>query len=90
MRATESTATVRVRASHRGVALGPSDPRHLGRWQLVGRLGQGGMGTVNLGVDASARTAAIKVVHPHLASDASFMERFRREASLATQVDSRF
>jgi len=35
--------------------LEPSDPRLIGPYQLVGRLGAGGMGRVFLGVSAAGR-----------------------------------
>lgn len=53
----------------------------LGKYQIVERLGRGGMATVyrayQPGMD---RFVAVKVMHPQYADDASFIERFRREA----------
>ncbi|RFU38360.1 serine/threonine protein kinase [Actinomadura logoneensis] len=66
--------------------LGPEDPRSLGPYRLVGRLGRGGMGTVLLGADASGRKVAVKVINRELASEAAFRDRFRREVTAARQV----
>ncbi|MFF3314357.1 hypothetical protein ACFYV5_02460 [Streptomyces sp. NPDC003035] len=47
----------------------PGDPRRLGRWELCGRLGEGGMGTVHLG-RCGRRLAAVKTLRADLAGDA--------------------
>ncbi|MEV5573974.1 protein kinase [Spirillospora sp. NPDC052269] len=65
------------------------DPGRLGPYRLTARLGQGGMGTVLLGEDASGRHVAVKVVNPGLAEDEVFRTRFRREVTAARRV-SRF
>ncbi|HEX6312422.1 MAG TPA: serine/threonine-protein kinase, partial [Acidimicrobiia bacterium] len=65
------------------------DPRRLGRWRLVGRLGAGGMGVVYLGRGRRARRVAIKVPRADLARDPAFRERFRREAAAASAVAAR-
>jgi serine/threonine protein kinase/tetratricopeptide (TPR) repeat protein len=53
----------------------------LGRYQVIQRLGRGGMADVyrayQPGLD---RYVAIKVMHAHLAEDSDFITRFRREA----------
>ncbi|GAA3927710.1 hypothetical protein GCM10023085_06130 [Actinomadura viridis] len=67
-------------------ALGPEDPRELGDYRLLARIGRGGMGTVFLGEDASGRRVAVKVINRELASEDSFRERFRREVTAARQV----
>ncbi|WP_433554905.1 serine/threonine-protein kinase [Pseudonocardia xinjiangensis] len=59
------------------------DPRTLGRYRVVSRLGNGGLGRVLLGVDDAGRRVALKVVHPQLAALPGFRERFRREVQLA-------
>jgi serine/threonine protein kinase len=48
------------------------------------------MGRVYLGTSNSRIRAAVKVMHSRLARDASFRERFRREADLAKRVSGRF
>ncbi|MEV4253726.1 serine/threonine-protein kinase [Spirillospora sp. NPDC049652] len=67
-------------------SLGPEDPRNLGPYRLLGRLGRGGMGTVLLGEDAAGRRVAVKVINRELASEGPFRERFRREVTAARQV----
>ena len=67
--------------------LEPDDPRTLGGYRLLRRLGAGGMGRVYLARDVSSgRTAAVKVVHPHFAVDEEFRRRFRREVDSARRV----
>ena len=61
-----------------------SDPRTIGRYRIVGRLGTGGMATVYL-ADADGYVA-VKLVHEHLAADAEFRVRFERETRLAARV----
>ncbi|MFF0451619.1 PQQ-binding-like beta-propeller repeat protein [Streptomyces sp. NPDC004609] len=55
------------------------DPRGMGPYTLVGRLGQGGMGVVYLARAAGGRTVAVKTVHPTMADTPGFRERFARE-----------
>jgi serine/threonine protein kinase len=62
------------------------DPSQLGTYRLLRRLGQGGMGAVYLGESQAGLKVAIKVIHPHLASNEEFRERFRSEVELARQV----
>lgn len=48
------------------------------------------MAQVWLGVDHdTAEHVAVKILHPHLATDAAFVERFRREAAAAASLDHR-
>ncbi|WEV26101.1 serine/threonine-protein kinase [Streptomyces sp. 71268] len=66
--------------------LEPDDPRRIGAYRLLRRLGSGGMGRVYLGRSAGGRTVAVKLVHPHFATDAQFRARFRREVEAARRV----
>ncbi len=62
------------------------EPRTIGAYRLLGRLGAGGMGRVYLGRSAGGRTVAVKIVHPHFAADEEFRARFRREVEAARRV----
>ncbi|WP_181764942.1 serine/threonine-protein kinase [Streptomyces albidus (ex Kaewkla and Franco 2022)] len=66
--------------------LEPDDPRTIGPYRLLRRIGVGGMGRVYLARSASGRTVAVKVVHPHFCTDEQFRERFRREVASARRV----
>ncbi|MEU7257738.1 serine/threonine-protein kinase [Streptomyces rimosus] len=66
--------------------LGADDPRVIGAYRLLGRLGAGGMGRVYLGRSAGGRTVAVKSVHARLAADDRFRARFRREVESARRV----
>ena len=71
--------------------LGPSDdPRMMGRigtYEIVGRLGHGGMGVVFKAFDPSLnRYVAIKMLTPMLVSSVVFKQRFLREARSAAAV----
>ncbi|MEE2044767.1 serine/threonine-protein kinase, partial [Nocardiopsis tropica] len=66
----------------------PGDPRTVGGYRTVGRLGSGGMGAVYAAADPSGRLIAVKLVHADLAADRDFRARFHREASLVRRVVS--
>ncbi|MFD7665227.1 protein kinase [Streptomyces sp. NPDC059788] len=66
--------------------LGADDPRVIGTYRLLGRLGAGGMGRVYLGRSAGGRTVAVKSVHAQFAADDQFRARFRREVESARRV----
>ncbi|MFD6953485.1 MULTISPECIES: serine/threonine-protein kinase [unclassified Nocardiopsis] len=67
-----------------------TDPERIGRYRLIGRLGAGGMGQVFFGRSAGGRAVAIKRIHPHMAADTSFRQRFAREVTAARQVSGAF
>ncbi|MFI9242262.1 PQQ-binding-like beta-propeller repeat protein [Streptomyces sp. NPDC053086] len=67
-------------------SLQPDDPRELGSYRMLRRLGAGGMGRVYLARSPGGRTVAVKVVRPDLAADTGFRERFRHEAEIAQAV----
>ncbi len=59
-----------------------------GRYELHRRLGRGGMAEVFLARDQLLdRPVAVKVLFPEFATDQSFVERFRREATAAANLN---
>ncbi|MEV6348915.1 serine/threonine-protein kinase [Actinoplanes sp. NPDC051851] len=69
-----------------GQPLRPADPSRLGDYELIGRLGEGGMGTVYLARTGSGVLVAVKMVRADLAHDDEFRRRFRSEVDRARQV----
>ncbi|MFG2429045.1 protein kinase [Streptomyces sp. NPDC048590] len=63
-----------------------SDPRAVGPFRLLRRLGGGGMGQVFLGRSRGGLLVAVKLVRPELAGDAGFRRRFAREVRAAKEV----
>ncbi|HET9518167.1 MAG TPA: serine/threonine-protein kinase, partial [Actinoplanes sp.] len=70
------------------IPLRPGDPRRLGRYELLGRLGEGGMGTIFLARGPQDVPVAVKVVRADLDFDldGEFRRRFRSEVNRARQV----
>ncbi|MBP3077930.1 PQQ-binding-like beta-propeller repeat protein [Streptomyces sp. CHA1] len=62
------------------------DPRRIGPFEVLSRLGAGGMGLVYLARSASGRRVAIKTVRTELAEDQLFRVRFTREVEAARAV----
>ena len=61
--------------------------RELGEYRVLRRLGAGGMAEVYLAEQISlGRQVALKVLQPHLAGDASYVERFKNEARAAASL----
>jgi serine/threonine-protein kinase len=58
-----------------------------GRYLIEGRIAVGGMATVYRAVDTRLdRVLALKVMHPRLAEDVAFVERFIREAKAVAKL----
>lgn len=66
--------------------LGAGDPRRIGSYRTVARLGRGGMGQVYLARSPGGRPVAVKVVAPELADDPEFRRRFALETEAARLV----
>lgn len=59
-----------------------------GHYELLGVLGEGGMGRVYRAHDTTTnRVVALKVLPPHAVQDRTFEQRFRREAELAASLN---
>ncbi|WP_030219558.1 serine/threonine-protein kinase [Streptomyces sp. NRRL WC-3626] len=58
--------------------LNPEDPLALGDFELLGRIGQGGMGQVYLGESLGGEPAAVKVIKPSVV-DSESRQRFAQE-----------
>ncbi|WP_329525740.1 protein kinase domain-containing protein [Streptomyces sp. NBC_01462] len=71
-------------------SLDGSDPSHIGRYRLVGRLGEGGMGRVYLARSPGGRPVAVKVINDHLRHDEHALSRFRREVETLGTVRSAY
>ncbi|WP_308017287.1 serine/threonine-protein kinase, partial [Streptomyces griseus] len=62
------------------------DPRAVGPYRTLARLGAGGMGVVYLARSAGGALAAVKVIRAEHADDPGFRARFRREAEAAARI----
>jgi len=66
--------------------LRPGDPDRLSGYELIGRLGVGGQGTVFLGEGDGGRRVAIKLLHARFAEDPRARSRFAAELAAARRV----
>ncbi|MEV4092643.1 bifunctional serine/threonine-protein kinase/glutamate ABC transporter substrate-binding protein [Streptosporangium saharense] len=64
------------------------EPRQLGQFRIVGRIGEGGQGIVYLGETPEGERAAIKLLHVKFSGDTIARSRFAREARAARRVAS--
>ena len=63
-------------------------PKSIGGYELISRIGRGGMGTVFKARQVSIdRIVALKVLFPKLAKNEEFVQRFLREARSAAQLN---
>lgn len=66
------------------------DPRGVGPYRFLGRLGSGGMGLVCLARGPDHRLAAVKLIHKDIAADPDYRRRFTREVRAAATLNGRF
>ena len=71
-------------------ALEPADPRVLGRYRILARLGAGGMAAVYFGRSPGHRAVAVKVMHAEFAGEPSYRARFRREVRAAEAAGGQY
>lgn len=71
-------------------ALRPQDPARIGAYQLIARLGAGGMGQVYLGRSPGGRLVAVKVIRDEISGHPDAAARFRREAATVGRVRSAY
>ncbi|UXY23052.1 protein kinase [Streptomyces cynarae] len=65
--------------------LNPEDPVSLGDFELLGRIGQGGMGQVFLGESLGGEPAAVKVIKPSVV-DSESRQRFSQEIEVLKTI----
>jgi tRNA A-37 threonylcarbamoyl transferase component Bud32 len=81
---TQSQAEVAAVADELAVGM------HVGEYQVTGKLGEGGMGTVYAGLHpVIGKKAAIKVLSAQLSHDATIVQRFVQEARAVNQIGHR-
>ena len=60
---------------------------YIGKYHVLRKLGEGGMGAVFEGVHSDiGQRAALKILHPHLSKEPKFVQRFVDEARLVSMV----
>ncbi|MDT0269602.1 bifunctional serine/threonine-protein kinase/ABC transporter substrate-binding protein [Streptomyces sp. DSM 44915] len=69
--------------------LTPADPRRIGGYLVLRRLGEGRSGVVYLARSLRGEPAALKVVRPAYAADRAFRVRFERDVAAARRVTAR-
>ncbi len=94
MEAEPDTKVIDREPASKGRSASMHDPlgvgKTVGRYELIHRLGHGGMAAVFLG-RATGRAGfeklvAVKVIHPHLAAEPEFVEMFLFEARIAARL----
>ncbi|MFD0903702.1 serine/threonine-protein kinase, partial [Actinomadura sediminis] len=64
----------------------PGDPARLGRYELAGRLGEGGQSIVYLGRREDGAQAAVKLLRARLSRNPEWRSRFERELAVIGRV----
>ncbi len=64
-----------------------SDPRAIGPYRTLSRLGSGALGVVYLVEDATSAQFALRLLPPELADDRHLLSQFRSDVEAAQQVD---
>ena len=63
--------------------------QRIGRYRVLEEIASGSQGAVYRAFDPdSGQIVAVKVLHPSLTGNRDYLERFRREASLASSIDN--
>ncbi|GAA3551272.1 serine/threonine-protein kinase [Nocardioides daeguensis] len=65
-----------------------SAPTHVGRYALLTKLGEGGMGIVHLAQGPDGQRVALKVLRPQVVGDQEARQRLAREVGSLTRVRS--
>ncbi|MFG6192808.1 protein kinase [Nonomuraea sp. JJY05] len=71
-----------------GTPLEPEDPPAIGPYELISRLGSGGMGVVYLAKAADGQRVALKAIRRDYTADPVYRARFHEEVSNARKVAS--
>jgi serine/threonine protein kinase len=72
------------------VSVQPSPARTVGDYELLARLGEGGMGVVHLARKAGGPRVALKVLRPHIVGDHEARARLAREVASLERIRSRW
>jgi serine/threonine protein kinase len=65
----------------------PTDPKKLGGWTLMGRLGEGGQGVVYMG-NQKGTAAAVKIIHSHAIENPRVKSRLKQEVKSLEMLDT--
>jgi serine/threonine protein kinase len=66
------------------------DPKRIGSYTLLGRLGAGAMGQVYLGRSAAGRLLAVKTIRGEFVGEPDFRNQFAQEVAAARRVSGAF